>query len=89
MTTPGNNGASTPEDDDPFGYLYEDGRANGATPPSGGGGYGYPGQGRTYNQVRTVGERQYGVPPQQPPAPAYDQGHYAAPETFPGGQATR
>ncbi|CAM5722392.1 CBM6 domain-containing protein OS=Streptomyces violarus OX=67380 GN=FHS41_007850 PE=4 SV=1 [Streptomyces violarus] len=39
--TPGNNGASTPEDDDPFGYLYADGQANGAQPPSGG--YGTPG----------------------------------------------
>ena len=39
--TPGDNGASTPEDDDPFGYLYADGQANGAQPPSGGG-YGYP-----------------------------------------------
>ena len=38
--TSGNNGASTPEDDDPFGYLYADGQANGAQPPSGGGGYG-------------------------------------------------
>ncbi|MFD4563582.1 carbohydrate-binding protein [Streptomyces sp. NPDC058251] len=55
--TPGNNGASTPEDDDPFGYLYADGQANGATPPSGGGGYGYPG---SVNRVRAVGERQYG-----------------------------
>ncbi|MFJ5268103.1 CBM35 domain-containing protein [Streptomyces sp. NPDC088358] len=59
--TPGNNGASTPEDDDPFGYLYADGQANGATPPSGGGGYGYPG---SVNRVRAVGERQYGQ--QQP-----------------------
>ncbi|RII13733.1 Carbohydrate binding module (family 6) [Streptomyces sp. YIM 130001] len=87
--TPGNNGASTPEDDDPFGYLYADGQAAGATPPSGGGGYGYPGGSRSYNQVRTVGERQYGapqapqgqVPPQQQ---AYGANHYAAPETFPG-----
>jgi hypothetical protein len=55
--TPGNNGASTPEDDDPFGYLYADGQANGATPPPGGGGYGYPG---SVNRVRAVGERQYG-----------------------------
>lgn len=68
----GNNGASTPEDDDPFGYLYEDGQAAGAQPP-GQGGYGYPGPAAqpgvprtSYNQVRTVGERQYGqVPPQQ------------------------
>ncbi|QKW08279.1 carbohydrate-binding protein [Streptomyces sp. NA04227] len=77
--TPGNDGASRPEDDDPFGYLYADGQASGATPPTGGG-YGYPGP-RSYNRVRTVGERQYGQqqgqqqggaqgrPPQQ------DQGH--------------
>lgn len=47
MTTPANhgsnNGANKPEDDDPFGYLYEDGQAAGATPPGQGGGYGYPG----------------------------------------------
>ncbi|MEV6961008.1 carbohydrate-binding protein [Streptomyces sp. NPDC051207] len=88
--TPGNNGASTPEDDDPFGYLYADGQANGAQPPSGG--YGYP---NSVNRVRTVGTRQYG---QQPPAGApmpqqqspYGRpgAHYAAPETFPGGATT-
>ncbi|AWW38928.1 carbohydrate-binding protein [Streptomyces sp. AS58] len=86
--TPGNNGASTPEDDDPFGYLYADGQANGAQPPSGG--YGYP---NSVSRVRTVGERPYGqqqpygqqaVPPQQG---AYGQpnAHYAAPESFSGG----
>jgi hypothetical protein len=100
----GNNGASTPEDDDPFGYLYEDGQAAGAQPP-GQGGYGYPGPAAqpgvprtSYNQVRTVGERQYGqVPPQQaygqPQAPYGQQrapygqpnAQYAAPETYPGG----
>ncbi|MET7829391.1 carbohydrate-binding protein [Streptomyces sp. NPDC005386] len=77
--TPGNNGASTPEDDDPFGYLYADGQANGATPPSGGGGgYGYPG---SVNRVRAVGERQYG---QQQTA----QGPYGQPNapTAPYGQ---
>ncbi len=58
--TPGNNGASTPEDDDPFGYLYADGQANGAQPPSGG--YGYP---NSVNRVRPVGTRQYGAPQQQ------------------------
>lgn len=55
----------------------------------------------SYNQVRTVGERQYGqVPPQQaygqPQAPygqpngQYGQpnAQYAAPETYPGGAAT-
>ncbi|MFI1048422.1 carbohydrate-binding protein [Streptomyces griseoruber] len=92
--TPGNNGASTPEDDDPFGYLYADGQANGAQPPSGGG-YGYP---NSVNRVRAVGERQYGQPQQQtaqygqygqptvPQQGAYGQpnANYAAPETFPG-----
>ncbi|MFF6806295.1 CBM35 domain-containing protein [Streptomyces sp. NPDC012616] len=92
--TPGNNGASTPEDDDPFGYLYADGQANGAQPPSGGG-YGYP---NSVSRVRAVGERQYGQQPQQqtaqygqPPAVpqqgAYGQpnAHYAAPENFAAG----
>lgn len=65
--TAAKNGASTPEDDDPFGYLYEDGMAAGATPPGQGRGYGYPGPAAqpgvprtSYNQVRAVGERQYG-----------------------------
>ncbi|MFB8124207.1 CBM35 domain-containing protein [Streptomyces bacillaris] len=84
--TAGNNGASKPEDDDPFGYLYADGQAAGAQPP-GQGGYGYPGPAAqpgvprtSYNQVRAVGERQYGqqqVPPQPgygyPPQQAYGQ----------------
>ncbi|MFJ7628357.1 carbohydrate-binding protein [Streptomyces sp. NPDC097595] len=102
----GNNGASTPEDDDPFGYLYADGQAAGAQPP-GQGGYGYPGPAAqpgvprtSYNQVRTVGERQYGqqgppqqgygYPPQAPPQGQYGQPspQYAAPETYPGGAAT-
>ncbi|MFJ5264259.1 carbohydrate-binding protein [Streptomyces sp. NPDC088387] len=91
--TPGNNGASTPEDDDPFGYLYADGQANGAQPPSGG--YGYP---NSVSRVRTVGERQYGQ--QAPAAQPYGQvpqqqgygqqsANYAAPETFPGGAPTQ
>ncbi|KUO10487.1 carbohydrate-binding protein [Streptomyces sp. DSM 15324] len=94
--TPGNNGASTPEDDDPFGYLYADGQANGAQPPSGG--YGYPG---SVNRVRPVGERQYGQPQQQtaqygqygqptvPQQGAYGQPQapYGGPETFPGAGA--
>ncbi|MDG9692594.1 carbohydrate-binding protein [Streptomyces sp. DH17] len=94
--TPGNNGASTPEDDDPFGYLYADGQANGAQPPSGG--YGYP---NSVNRVRPVGTRQYGGAAQGQAAPtapygqaapqqgAYGQpnAHYAAPETLPGGGA--
>ncbi|MFJ9629227.1 carbohydrate-binding protein [Streptomyces sp. NPDC101175] len=93
--TPGNNGASTPEDDDPFGYLYEDGQAAGAQPPSGGG-YGYPG---SVNRVRAVGERQYGGQPAAAPTAQYQQpygqtvpqqqayggqpnAHYQAPESF-------
>ncbi|MEU9395610.1 carbohydrate-binding protein [Streptomyces sp. NPDC048324] len=94
--TSGNNGASTPEDDDPFGYLYADGQANGAQPPSGGG-YGYP---NAVNRVRAVGQRQYGQPaqgqqqtapygqvPQQQGTYGQPNAHYAAPETFPGGGA--
>ncbi|MGW6397330.1 carbohydrate-binding protein [Streptomyces sp. NPDC055134] len=73
---PADNGEGTPGDDDPFGYLYADGQAAGATPPSGGGGYGYPGP-RSYHQVRPVGERQYGQQSQygqQPqPTAAYGQ----------------
>ncbi|MGW0766807.1 carbohydrate-binding protein [Streptomyces sp. NPDC002676] len=87
--TPGDNGAGTPEDDDPFGYLYADGQARGAQPPSGG--YGYP---NSVSRVRAVGERQYGqqqtAPYGQPSVPqqgAYGQpnAHYQAPETLPGG----
>ncbi|MFF8938700.1 CBM35 domain-containing protein [Streptomyces paradoxus] len=93
--TPGNNGASTPEDDDPFGYLYADGQANGAQPPSGG--YGYP---NSVNRVRAVGTRQYGQQPQNTQTAPYGQvpqqqgtysqpnAHYAAPETLPGGAQT-
>ncbi|MGW0788419.1 carbohydrate-binding protein [Streptomyces sp. NPDC002911] len=98
--TAGNNGASKPEDDDPFGYLYEDGRAAGAQPP-GQSGYGYPGPAAqpgvprtSYNQVRTVGERQYGQVPQQqaygqqPQQYGQPNPQYAAPETYPGGAPT-
>lgn len=77
--TAANNGAGTPENDDPFGYLYEDGQAAGATPPGQGRGYGYPGPAAqpgvprtSYNQVRTVGERRQYTQPQVPPQ---QQGH--------------
>lgn len=97
--TAGNNGASTPEDDDPFGYLYEDGQtaANGAQARRGG--YGYPGPASqpgvprtSYNQVRTVGERQYGQVPQQQPygqQPQYggQQGQQQYGQQAPYGQA--
>ncbi|MEU3614220.1 carbohydrate-binding protein [Streptomyces sp. NPDC006872] len=75
--TPGNNGASTPEDDDPFGYLYADGQANGAQPPSGGG-YGYP---NSVSRVRAVGERKYGQ--QQPQQQTAQYGQYGQPPTVP------
>ncbi|EMF51184.1 MULTISPECIES: hypothetical protein [Streptomyces] len=101
--TPGNNGASTPEDDDPFGYLYEDGQARGAQPPSAS--YGYP---NAVNRARPVGERQYGQQTQQAPQAATAQygqvpqqgygqqqagagrpnAHYQAPESFSGGAPT-
>ncbi|MFI7321656.1 carbohydrate-binding protein [Streptomyces venezuelae] len=74
--TPGNNGENTPSapqgDDDPFGYLYEDGQAAGATPPGGGGGYGYPGPRSSYNQVRAVGDRR----------PAYGQQTYGGQQAY-------
>ncbi|MCM9080300.1 carbohydrate-binding protein [Streptomyces sp. NBC_00160] len=103
MTTPANNGphggANKPEDDDPFGYLYEDGQAAGATPP-GQGGYGYPGSAgggqpgpqpgvprTSHHQVRTVGDRrnggQRGPVPQQQ-GPGY-QAQYQAPEALQAG----
>ncbi|MBD9700942.1 carbohydrate-binding protein [Streptomyces caniscabiei] len=101
--TPGNNGASTPEDDDPFGYLYADGQARGAQPPSAS--YGYP---NAVNRARPVGERQYGQQTQQAPqaataqygqvpqqaygqpqgAPGQPNAHYQAPESFSGGAQT-
>ncbi|MFJ3304499.1 carbohydrate-binding protein [Streptomyces sp. NPDC086549] len=89
--TPGDNGASTPEDDDPFGYLYADGQARGAQPPSGG--YGYP---NSVSRVRPVGERTYGgqqaqygqTVPQQQGAYGQPNAAYQAPETLPGGAPT-
>ncbi|MFE6460373.1 carbohydrate-binding protein [Streptomyces cinereoruber] len=85
----GNDGSNKPEDDDPFGYLYEDGQAAGAQAPHGGG-YGYPGSGpaqpgvprTSYNQVRTVGDRrQYGGGQQhaQPYVPPQQQAPYGQP----------
>jgi len=96
--TPGSNGASTPEDDDPFGYLYADGQAAGAQPPNSGGGYGYPG---SVNRVRPVGERQYGQSaaqtaptaqygqtPQQQGGYGQSNAHHTGPESFTGGVTT-
>ncbi|MFF8271968.1 CBM35 domain-containing protein [Streptomyces sp. NPDC016562] len=104
MTTPANNGphggANKPEDDDPFGYLYADGQAAGATPPGQSGGYGYPGPGAggpsgaqpgvprtSHHQVRTVGDRRSGGQRGQVPAqqPAAYQAQYQAPEALQAG----
>ncbi|MCX5606550.1 MULTISPECIES: CBM35 domain-containing protein [unclassified Streptomyces] len=105
MTTPANNGphggANKPEDDDPFGYLYEDGQAAGATPPGQGGAYGYPGPAAggpsgaqrgvprtSHHQVRTVGERRNGGAQrgQVPAQPAPAyQAQYQAPEALQAG----
>ncbi|MET9510993.1 carbohydrate-binding protein [Streptomyces flavidovirens] len=88
--TAANNGTSTPEDDDPFGYLYEDGQAAGAVSPRSGG-YGYPGPASqpgvprtSYHQVGTVGQRQHSQHQQQygqqvPPQQAYGQQNYSQP----------
>ncbi|MEW1656909.1 carbohydrate-binding protein [Streptomyces sp. NPDC093707] len=82
--TAGNNGADTPENDDPFAHLYRsEGGEGGAG--SGAGAARQPGVPRTsYNQVRTVGQRQYGNQ-QGPQAYGRQNAHYAAPETLPGG----
>ncbi|MEV0372230.1 carbohydrate-binding protein [Streptomyces sp. NPDC050636] len=90
--TAGNNGADTPENDDPFAYLYRSEGGEGGAQGSAGDGAPtrQPGVPRTsYNQVRAVGQRQYGG--QQAPQQAYGQqnAHYAAPETLPGGDRTR
>ncbi|MEU9124341.1 carbohydrate-binding protein [Streptomyces sp. NPDC048506] len=88
--TAGNNGAGTPENDDPFAYLYRsEGGEDGAPGSAGDGAARQPGVPRTsYNQVRAVGQRQYGQPAQQI---TYGQpnANYAAPETLPGGDRTR
>ncbi|MFE5122266.1 carbohydrate-binding protein [Streptomyces sp. NPDC056669] len=90
--TAGNNGSGTPENDDPFAYLY---RSEGDQGDQGGqsgqpgaapraGGYGYPGPAQpgvprtSYNQVRAVGERTYGqqIPNQPPQGYGQQQGGY-------------
>lgn len=81
MTAERNGAESTPEGDDPFAHLYRQEGGDGSAPPAS-----QPGvPRRSYNQVRNVGERQYGQGQggygQQPSA------HYAAPETVPGGRA--
>lgn len=96
MTAENNGNGAAPEggEDDPFAYLYRQEGGSGA-PQAPNQQPGVPR--RSYNQVRAVGERQYGYgypqqpqrPQQQPPPPPNQQpsAHYAAPETVPGGRA--
>ncbi|MFB6567898.1 CBM35 domain-containing protein [Streptomyces noursei] len=85
--TAGNNGADTPENDDPFAHLYRSEGGEGGSGTSSVGAARQPGVPRTsYNQVRTVGQRQYGNQSAQPPY-GRQNAHYAAPETLPGGSA--
>ncbi|MEW2031617.1 carbohydrate-binding protein [Streptomyces roseifaciens] len=86
--TAGNNGTGTPESDDPFAHLYRS--EGGEGPHDSAPAAPQPGVPRTsYNQVRTVGSRQYGPrQPQSQPQPPHAQQpspHYAAPETLAGG----
>jgi hypothetical protein len=89
-----NHGTGAPQGDDPFAYLYrQEGGPEGAAAPAQ-----QPGvPRRSYNQVRAVGERQYGQQAAAPRPGAHGQqgghgqgspsAHYAAPETVPGGRA--
>ncbi|SCK06645.1 hypothetical protein [Streptomyces sp. WMMB 322] len=95
MTAENDGTGATPEGDDPFAYLYRQEGGEGSPAPQSGA------PRRSYNQVRAVGERQYGgyggqyggqhgggAGTQQ--TAAYGQqpnAHYAAPETMPGGRA--
>jgi len=86
MTAERNGAESTPGGDDPFAHLYRQEGGDGSPAPAASQQPGVPR--RSYNQVRNVGERQYGQSQggynrQQPSA------HYAAPETVPGGRAAR
>ncbi|WP_190130324.1 carbohydrate-binding protein [Streptomyces mashuensis] len=83
--TAGTNGTGTPENDDPFGYLYRSEGGDGQTDD--GRAARQPGVPRTsYNQVRPVGSRTYGG---QQSAARQPNPHYAAPETLPGGTPAR
>lgn len=76
MTAENNGTGAAPEGDDPFAHLYRQEGGDGSTAPQH-----QPGvPRRSYNQVRTVGERQYGQRPQP-------NAYYQAPETMPGGRA--
>ncbi|WP_181764168.1 hypothetical protein [Streptomyces albidus (ex Kaewkla and Franco 2022)] len=91
MTAENDGTGATPEGDDPFAYLYRQQGGEGSPAPQ----TGTPR--RSYNQVRAVGERQYGSQygsqygAQRTQQTTYGQqqpnAHYAAPETMPGGRA--
>ena len=91
MTAENDGTGATPEGDDPFAYLYRQEGGEGSPAPQSG----VPR--RSYNQVRAVGERQYGgyggqygAGPGTQQTAAFGQqpnAHYAAPETMPGGRA--
>ncbi|WP_016910324.1 hypothetical protein [Streptomyces xiaopingdaonensis] len=85
MTAENNGSGSAPEGDDPFAYLYRQEGAAGSAGQTAS----QPGvPRRSYNQVRAVGERQYGQAQSGAPGPAQQpNAHYAAPETMPGGRA--
>ncbi|UNO40447.1 carbohydrate-binding protein [Streptomyces sp. MST-110588] len=81
--TAGNNGAGTPENDDPFAYLYRsEGGEDGAQGSTGAGtAPRQPGVPRTsYNQVRAVGERKYGGGQQAQGQTYGGQQQYAGPQ---------
>lgn len=91
MTAENDGTGATPEGDDPFAYLYRQEGGEGSPAAQSG----VPR--RSYNQVRAVGERQYGgYGGQYGAGPGTQQtgtfgeqpnAHYAAPETMPGGRA--
>ncbi|MDT3395945.1 carbohydrate-binding protein [Streptomyces sp. B1866] len=92
--TAGNNGTGTPQDDDPFAYLYRseggaDGDASAASQPARQAQEPQrhqPGVPRTsYHHVRAVGERTYGQQQAHSPQPSAAYGRTAAYGTRPDG----
>jgi hypothetical protein len=80
MTAENEGTGATSQGDDPFAYLYrQEGDDPSAPQPAA--------SRRSFNQVHTVGERQYGGPRTEQTAYGQQQpnAHYAAPETMPGG----
>ncbi|OEV04965.1 hypothetical protein [Streptomyces oceani] len=89
--TADNNGTGASRDDDPFAYLY---RPEGGGTDGAGSAYQAGASRRSANQVRAVGERQFGgqagaqqFPQQAAPGEGQPNAHYAAPEVMAGGRA--